>query len=72
MKIFWENIERYPRFLITTILGLITLIIENIFKILSKRLRKKSNNILNRAIFICFLIIFLILAITCISMILNI
>ena len=72
MKIFWENIERYPRFLITTILGLITLIIENIFKILSKRLLKKSNNILNRAIFICFLIIFLILAITCISMILNI
>jgi hypothetical protein len=32
MKIFWENIKRYPRFLITSIGGLAIILIENILK----------------------------------------
>ena len=72
MKIFWENIARYPRFLITTIFGLITLIIENIFKTLSKRVNKKIDKIFNKFLFIFFSISCLVIIINFITMILNI
>ena len=72
MKIFWENVARYPRFLITSIVGLITLIIENIFKTLLKRLNKKSNKILYKLCFIFLTIGFIVILIELITMILNI
>jgi ABC-type Fe3+ transport system permease subunit len=72
MKIFWENVARYPRFLITTIFGLITLIIETLFKILIKRRRQKTNKIFNRLFFIFLIISGIIIIIKIITMILNI
>ena len=72
MKIFWENVARYPRFLITTIFGLITLIIETLFKILIKRRRQKTNKIFNRLFFIFLTISGIIIIIKIITMILNI
>ena len=72
MKIFWENVARYPRFLITTIFGLITLIIETLFKILIKRRRQKTNKIFNRLFFIFLNISGIIIIIKIITMILNI
>ena len=53
MKIFWENIQRYPRFLITSIGGLIIILIENILKINNKKKGLKF-------FFITFCILFLI------------
>ena len=35
MKIFWENIIRYPKFLITSLAGLIFLVFDNLFGLLS-------------------------------------
>ena len=32
MDIFWENIKRYPKFLITSITGLIVIVFGSIFK----------------------------------------
>ena len=50
MKIFWENIKRYPRFFVSSISGLILVILGNILK------QTKKNKILNNPF---FLIIFL-------------
>jgi hypothetical protein len=72
MKIFWENVARYPRFLITTIFGLITLIIESLFKILLKRGGQRTNKIFNRLFFIFLTISGIIIIIKIITMILNI
>jgi hypothetical protein len=46
MKIFWENIKRYPRFFVSSISGLILVILGNILK------QTKKNKILNNPFFI--------------------
>lgn len=46
MKIFWENIKRYPRFFISSISGLVLLILGNIIK------QTKKNKIFNNPLFI--------------------
>ena len=46
MKIFWENIKRYPRFFVSSISGLILVILGNIIK------QTKKNKILNNPFFI--------------------
>ena len=46
MKIFWENIKRYPRFFVSSISGLILVILGNILK------QTKKNKILNNPLFI--------------------
>jgi hypothetical protein len=46
MKIFWENIKRYPRFFVSSISGLILVILGNILK------QTKKNKILNNSFFI--------------------
>lgn len=38
MNIFWENITRYPRFLITSVSGLIVILLNPLFKIGKKNL----------------------------------
>lgn len=38
MNIFWENITRYPRFLITSVSGLIVILLSPLFKIGKKNL----------------------------------
>ena len=56
MKIFWENIIRYPKFLITSLAGLIFLVFDNLFGLLSVILGNYSNDIkLNNKKIIMFL-----------------
>ena len=38
MNIFWENITRYPRFLITSVSGLIVILLNPLFQIGKKNL----------------------------------
>jgi hypothetical protein len=44
MEVFWENMTRYPKFLITSITGLIVIVFGNIFKQMKKN--KKSQIII--------------------------
>lgn len=44
MKIFWENIIRYPKFLITSLAGLIFLVFDNLFGLLSLMLGNYSDD----------------------------
>ncbi len=50
MQIFWENMIRYPKFLITSITGLIVIVFGNTFKIMKKN---KKNQII--ILFLLFL-----------------
>jgi hypothetical protein len=43
MQIFWENMIRYPKFLITSITGLIVIVFGNIFKVMKKN---KKNQVI--------------------------
>lgn len=54
MQIFWENIQRYPRFLISSVSGLIIILIGNIVK------QTRKNRILGNPIILIILIITLI------------
>ena len=54
MNIFWENILRYPRFLISSILGLIFVLFNNLFKTIKK-------NTVNKFFFIFFAFLFLLI-----------
>ena len=45
MKIFWENIIRYSKFLITTLAGLMFLVSENFFGLLSLIFGNYTKNI---------------------------
>jgi prolipoprotein diacylglyceryltransferase len=42
MNIFWENIKRYPKFLITSVTGLIVIVFGSFFKEIKKN---KKNQI---------------------------
>ncbi len=56
MKIFWENIIRYPKFLITTLVGLIFLVFDNLFGLIFLGFGDYSDNIkLNNKKIIIFL-----------------
>jgi hypothetical protein len=38
MNIFWENVLRYPRFLITSVSGLIIILLSHLLKLAKKNL----------------------------------
>lgn len=66
MKIFWENVQRYPRFLISSVWGLIIVLVGNILK------QTRKNKFFNQPIFaISFLIIILVGIIILFMAILN-
>ena len=52
MQIFWENMIRYPKFLITSITGLIVIVFGNIFKVMKKN--KKNQIIILLLLFLGF------------------
>jgi hypothetical protein len=56
---FWENVLRYPRFFISIIIGLFSIIISPIIYFLNK-----SNNLLIKILFLIGLIILIILLLT--------
>ena len=60
MKIFWENITRYPRFLITSVLGLIIVLLNPLIKWAKKNTKTQI-----------FLLSFLILTFLIFTFILN-
>jgi len=62
MNIFWENITRYPRFLITSVSGLIVILLNPLFKIGKKNL---TNQIF---VIIILILTFVIFSLTIISM----
>ena len=60
MKIFWENIIRYPKFLITSLAGLIFLVFDNFFGLLSLVFGNYANDIKqNNKKIIIFLVFFI-------------
>jgi hypothetical protein len=65
MRLFWENITRYPRFLITSVSGLILIIFSSVIKFIQKRLA-------NQIFLFVFLFIFVILSTFLFSEIFNI
>nr|YP_009684539.1 Ycf33 [Pseudopedinella elastica]QDR24625.1 Ycf33 [Pseudopedinella elastica] len=60
MKIFWENLTRYPRFLITSVSGLIIVLLNPLIKL------AKKNTITQ-----LFLVVFVFLTFITFSCILN-
>jgi hypothetical protein len=62
MNIFWENITRYPRFLITSVSGLIVILLNPLFKIGKKNL---TNQIF---VIIILILTFIIFSLTIVSM----
>jgi hypothetical protein len=38
MNIFWENVFRYPRFLITSVTGLIVILLSPLLKLAKKKI----------------------------------
>jgi hypothetical protein len=62
MNIFWENITRYPRFLITSVSGLIVILLNPLFKIGKKNL---TNQIF---VIIMLILTFVIFSLTIVSM----
>lgn len=62
MNIFWENITRYPRFLITSVSGLIVILLNPLLKIGKKNL---TNQIF---VIIILILTFVIFSLTIISM----
>jgi hypothetical protein len=60
MKIFWENIQRYPRFLITSIIGLVIILSENLLKINNKKKGFKNFFFLFCALLLIFQLIIII------------
>jgi hypothetical protein len=49
MNIFWENIQRYPRFLISSVLGLIIILFGDIIK-------QSQKGFINQIIFVFFIV----------------
>jgi uncharacterized membrane protein len=64
MNIFWENIKRYPKFLITSLTGLIVIVFGSIFK-------KMKTNKKNQIFLFVFIVLTIILLITIFSAILD-
>jgi hypothetical protein len=62
MNIFWENITRYPRFLITSVSGLIVILLNPLFKI------GKKNLVSQIFIIVLLILIFIILSLIIVSM----
>ena len=52
MYIFWENVFRFPRFFITSVSGLIVILLTPFFKLAKK-------NSLTQVFLLCFVILFL-------------
>jgi len=59
MHIFWENVARFPRFFVTSVSGLIIIIISPFLKLAKKNLASQIFLILFVLIFACFLIFIL-------------
>ena len=60
MYIFWENVFRFPRFFITSVSGLIVILLTPLFKLAKKNLLSQI-----------FLLGFLILVISCLVFVLQ-
>ena len=54
MNIFWENVFRYPRFLITSVTGLIVILLSPLLKLAKKNLFSR--------IFLAMIILFSLIA----------
>jgi uncharacterized membrane protein len=54
MKIFWENLTRYPRFLITSVSGLIIVLLNPLIKLAKKN--KATQIFLLGFVFLTFII----------------
>lgn len=50
MYIFWENVFRFPRFFITSVSGLIVILLTPLFKLAKK-------NLVTQVFLLCFLIL---------------
>ena len=59
MYIFWENVARFPRFLVTSVSGLIIILISPFLKLAKKNLASQIFLLLFVLIFTCFLIFIL-------------
>jgi hypothetical protein len=59
MYIFWENVARFPRFLVTSVSGLIIILISPLLKLAKKNLVSQIFLLLFVLVFTCFLIFIL-------------
>lgn len=59
MYIFWENVARFPRFLVTSVSGLIIILVSPFIKLAKKNLVSQIFLLLFVLILTCFLIFLL-------------
>jgi hypothetical protein len=64
MNLFWKNIARYPRFLITSVSGLIIIVLSPLLKLAKKNLK-------NQLVLLLFLSLTVILIIILLNNMLN-
>ena len=57
MNLFWENILRYPKFLITSMSGLFIIVFGNIFNLMKKNQKSKFITLFITFLIFTFLLI---------------